>query len=158
MKHYKSTKTYGHERGLSCAFRQWKANSHCSLIHGYALAIRIEFGADSLDANNWVVDFGAMGDLKSNLESMFDHKTVVAEDDPDIDWFREGHYRGVLDLIEVSSTGCERFAGMVFDLTEQWLNESDMRRRCWVERVEVSEHGANSAICERDKDEKKHTE
>lgn len=31
---YQSTKTYGHDRGFSCAFRQWRADSHCRLIHG----------------------------------------------------------------------------------------------------------------------------
>ena len=34
---YRSSKTYGHEIGLSAAFRQWRAQSHCRLIHGYAL-------------------------------------------------------------------------------------------------------------------------
>ena len=29
-----STKTYGHDLGLSAAFRQWRAESHCRLIHG----------------------------------------------------------------------------------------------------------------------------
>ena len=35
---WRSTKTYGHEEGLSCCFRQWRAtHSHCRLLHGYAL-------------------------------------------------------------------------------------------------------------------------
>ena len=29
---YQSTKTYGNERGLSCCFRQWNANSNCKWI------------------------------------------------------------------------------------------------------------------------------
>ena len=41
---YFSTKTYGHERGLSCAFRQPLAlHSHCSLLHGYALSFSFKF-------------------------------------------------------------------------------------------------------------------
>ncbi|SVB70610.1 uncharacterized protein METZ01_LOCUS223464, partial [marine metagenome] len=27
---YQSTKTYGNEVGLSCCFRQWRADSHCN--------------------------------------------------------------------------------------------------------------------------------
>ena len=37
---YKSTKTFGHNLGLSCAFRQWKADSHCHFIHVYAVAVK----------------------------------------------------------------------------------------------------------------------
>ena len=36
-------------RGLSAAFRQWKADSHCKYIHGYALEFEFEFGANELD-------------------------------------------------------------------------------------------------------------
>ena len=58
MAKFKSTKTYGHDLGFSAAFRQWRADSHCKYIHGYALAFRFEFEADELDVRNWVVDFG----------------------------------------------------------------------------------------------------
>ena len=56
MKH-KSTKTYGNDRGFSCAFRQALADSHCSLVHGYSLGFRFEFEAIELDDKNWVYDF-----------------------------------------------------------------------------------------------------
>ena len=29
--------------GYSTAFRQWKADSHCSMIHGYAFAFKVWF-------------------------------------------------------------------------------------------------------------------
>lgn len=63
---YISTKQYGHELGLSCAFRQWKADSHCKYIHGYALAFKFKFETDTLDSNNWVVDFGNLKELKKH--------------------------------------------------------------------------------------------
>lgn len=47
---YRSTKTYGHEIGLSAAFRQWRAESHCRFVHGYALAVKFVFEAGELDA------------------------------------------------------------------------------------------------------------
>ena len=46
---YQSTKTYGNDRGFSCAFRQWSADSHCNLIHGYALQFEFLFGGEELD-------------------------------------------------------------------------------------------------------------
>ena len=44
----------------SCAFRQPKAESHCRFIHGYRLTAKFWFGANQLDKNNWVVDFGSL--------------------------------------------------------------------------------------------------
>ena len=78
---YKSTKTFGHEIGLSACFRQWRADSHCRFLHGYALAIKFVFAANELDVRNWVVDFGSLKSLKSQLEDTFDHKLLVAEND-----------------------------------------------------------------------------
>ena len=37
MKTFQVIKTFGAERGFSCAFRQWKADSDCKYIHGYSL-------------------------------------------------------------------------------------------------------------------------
>ena len=64
---YRVTKTYGNERGLSCAFRQWRADSHCNLIHGYSLGFRFVFEAAQLDDRNWVYDFGNLGFVKEFL-------------------------------------------------------------------------------------------
>lgn len=143
---YQSTKTYGNHIGISAAFRQWKAHSHCKLIHGYALGFKFVFEADELDARNWVVDFGGLKPLKQILEDTFDHKVVVAEDDPHIDYFRQGHALGVLDMVVVPAGGCEKFAEMVYDVTEQWLKDAGFAPRVRLVSVEVMEHGANSAI------------
>ncbi len=144
MKHG-SSKTYGHDVGLSCAFRQWRAQSHCRYVHGYALAVRIAFEADELDERNWVVDFGGLKSLKAELERLFDHKTLVATDDPNIEWFREGAMRGTLQLIEVDATGCEAFALLVMKTAAEWLARAGYSPRCRVAEVEVREHGANGA-------------
>ena len=37
MTRFLSSKKYGHDRGLSTAFRQWRADSHCRFMHGYSL-------------------------------------------------------------------------------------------------------------------------
>ena len=55
---YQSTKQFGQDLGLSCCFRQWRAESHCNQLHGYAIAIRLVFEAEELDVRRWVVDFG----------------------------------------------------------------------------------------------------
>lgn len=143
---YASTKTYGHELGLSACFRQWRAESHCRLLHGYALAVVFKFEADELDVRNWVVDFGSMKSLKAMLEDTFDHTLLVAEDDPYKDelCFLQG--LGLARVVVVPATGCEAFAKMIYECTESWLVSNGYAPRCRLRSVEVREHGANSAI------------
>lgn len=149
-KEFRSSKTYGHDVGFSCAFRQWRAHdTHCRLVHGYALAFHIEFAATDLDVRNWVVDFGSMGSFKDLLRNTFDHKTIIAADDPHLDYFKQGHALGVLDLVVLDKAGCEAFAQLVFESLEVWLFDYGYSPRCRVVSVTVSEHGANSATyCE----------
>ena len=157
-----STKTYGHEMGFSCAFRQWRAESHCRFIHGYALGFKFTFAAELLDVRGWVVDFGGLKPLRTILEDTFDHKLLVAEDDPAIHYLKALHGDGMryspnmdddkrippaADVVIVPATGCESFARMVFDVTEQWLKDAGYAPRVRLVSVEVMEHGANSAVC-----------
>lgn len=143
---YRSTKTYGHNLGLSACFRQHRAQSHCKFIHGYSLEIRIEFGAETLDERGWVVDFGSLKGLKKRLEDTFDHKLLVAEDDPMREVLLALENDGLADVAIVPGTGCEAFAKMVCDMATEHLQDIKQDLRCWVYSVEVREHGANSAI------------
>lgn len=143
---YRSTKTYGHEVGLSCAFRQWRADSHCRLLHGYALSVRLEFEADTLDARNWVIDFGSLKPVKQKLADTFDHKTVVAVDDPEYGRFLELHKARLIDMVGLPAVGCEAFATWIFNFVVNWLNANGHAPRVRLASVEVAEHGANSAI------------
>lgn len=144
---YRSSKTYGHEIGLSCCFRQWRAESHCRLLHGYALSIHLEFecGEDDLDVRNWVVDFGSLKSFKAQLENTFDHKLLVAEDDPEKDLLCSLAGLGLADVVVVEKTGCEAFAKLVFDCAEIWLGDAGYAPRVAMHSVTVREHGANSA-------------
>lgn len=143
---YRSTKRWGHEQGLSCAFRQWRAESHCNQLHGYALAVKFTFEADELDHRNWVVDFGDLKELKRKVAELFDHKTVVAEDDPQLEWFMKASGLGILDLNILPNVGCEAFAETIFHMAIDFLNENNYAPRCRLVSVEVSEHDGNSAL------------
>jgi 6-pyruvoyltetrahydropterin/6-carboxytetrahydropterin synthase len=140
-----SSKTYGHEIGLSCCFRQWRAESHCRFLHGYALSVRVDFVAKKLDKRNWVVDFGGLKTFKELLQESFDHKLVVAEDDPLIATFRELEIAGAAELVVMPAVGCEAFAEFIYDAATQWLSDNGYAPRVRVAGVEVREHGANSA-------------
>lgn len=145
---YFSTKTYNHSVGLSACFRQWRAESHCKFLHGYALKVQFVFRAKQLDERNWAVDFGSLKSLKGWLEDTFDHKTVVAEDDPELETFKFLHDKGLIQLRVLPSCGCEKFAEAIFRYAEIWLydNGYSYDHRVELVSVEVSEHEGNSAI------------
>jgi 6-pyruvoyltetrahydropterin/6-carboxytetrahydropterin synthase len=147
---YHVTKHYAHTLGLSTAFRQWRAHSHCRFVHGYPLAFTLEFRSQELDITNWVVDFGAMKSLKGLLEQTFDHKFIVAEDDPQIEYFKLGKEKGVLDLVILPHAGCEKFAEYVFGAAEVWLIDNGFAPRVQLHKVTCAEHGGNSASYSKD--------
>jgi 6-pyruvoyltetrahydropterin/6-carboxytetrahydropterin synthase len=151
---YYSTKTYGHERGLSCAFRQPRAfHSHCKFIHGYSLSFSFKFGASELDDKNWVVDFGGLKDLKNWLEDNFDHKLAVDRADPLAVALCDLETKGLAEIVLMDGVGCEKFAEHAFNFASNMINEK-YGDRCWVESVEVREHGANSGIYVREQNGK----
>lgn len=143
---FQSTKTYSHELGLSCAFRQWKAESHCRFIHGYALSFKFTFQANYLDNRNWVVDFGGLKSLKEILQSHFDHKLLVAKDDPQLDEICALAGIDVADVVVVDRVGCEAFAYMGYMFAQDWLRMNLAPAPVKIVSCEVCEHGANSAL------------
>jgi 6-pyruvoyltetrahydropterin/6-carboxytetrahydropterin synthase len=143
MSTYRVVKTYGHEQGLSCAFRQWHAeNTHCKFLHGYAIAVELVFEGP-LDHRNWVISFGELKPIKAFLEKTFDHKTIIAVDDPELAEFQHLSDIGVLQLVILPDVGMEKFAEHISEYVELWLNNSDCYKARLVS-VKVSEHPSNS--------------
>lgn len=144
---HQSIKTYGPERGLTCAYRQWSAASHCQLLHGYSLGFRITFAAEQLDERGWVVDFGKGGfdPIRAWLHDTFDHTLLVAADDPQGDLLTALEAEGLARVRKVPGTSCERLAQLVLEQADALIREATSGR-CWVQSVECVEHGANSAV------------
>ena len=143
---YQSTKTYGNEVGLSCCFRQWRADSHCNKLHGYSLGFRFTFEAAALDERNWVYDFGDCKWIKAYLQDKFDHKLVVARDDPILeDEVPVLVLSNIADIRYMDNVGCEKFAESVFNHVAPKIKETT-KGRVSLFKVECFEHGANSAI------------
>lgn len=142
---WRSTKTYGHEEGLSCCFRQWRAShSHCRLLHGYALAFRLTFASSELDERNWCFDFGGLRSIRSWLHEMFDHTLLVAADDPELPEIRRLADRGLANLRILPAVGCEALARYAFEHISRFTQE-ETGGRVWIHEVEVREHSGNSA-------------
>jgi len=144
---YVSTKEYSHIAPL--AYRQWRADSHCNQIHGYALSFHFEFEADTLDARNWVTDFGGLRPLKDFLEENFDHVMLLAQDDPFYADIKRLGYLGLAKITEVEKTGCEGLADYLYE----WVNTiflpscgTGEAARVWCSKVEVRETPSNMAM------------
>jgi 6-pyruvoyltetrahydropterin/6-carboxytetrahydropterin synthase len=143
---YVSTKTYSTERGYSICYRQWRSDSHCSKLHGYALGFSFEFQSETLDVRNWVVDFGGLKSLKSKLDDWFDHTCLVALDDPEFSTFENLHKLGIIKMVAVEKTGCEGISEFLRDyITDIWLKENGYSDRVKLRKVEVRETASNSA-------------
>jgi 6-pyruvoyltetrahydropterin/6-carboxytetrahydropterin synthase len=147
---FQSTKLFD---GYSTCFRQWKAdNTHCKFLHGYAVSFRVWFEGD-LDERNWVFDFGGMKRAKHKIHGMapkeyfnhlLDHTTIIAEDDPYLEEFKQLDTDGIIQLRVLPATGCERFAEYLHTTINGFLKkETDGRVK--ATKVEVYEHERNSA-------------
>jgi 6-pyruvoyltetrahydropterin/6-carboxytetrahydropterin synthase len=148
---FQSTKVYD---GFSCVFRQWKAEgTHCSYLHGYAVSFKIIFEGE-LDEKNWVFDFGGMKRAKGHIDGknpkqwfdyMFDHTTIIAQDDPYLSLFNQMDTQGTIQLRILPSVGAEKFAEYVYKKVNTFIQE-ETQGRVRVVSVEARENEKNSAI------------
>lgn len=147
MAKYISTKEYSHIAPL--AYRQWRSDSHCNQIHGYALSFKFEFECDTLDARNWCFDYGGLRPLKDFLEDKFDHVMLLAQDDPHYAVIKQLGELGIAKITEVEKTGCEGLADFLY-----WYVNNEFLPNCgkaeaervWCCKVEVRETPANMAM------------
>ena len=153
MSKFQSTKLFD---GFSCVFRQWKAEgTHCRFLHGYGVSFRVWFEGE-LDERNWVWDFGGMKRAKGTIDGknpkewmdyMFDHTTIVAEDDPGLGGFKTMDELGIIQLRIIPATGAEQFAKYIYDKLNTFVQE-ETSGRVSVVKVEFMEHAKNTAIYE----------
>ena len=152
MGKFQSTKIFD---GFSTVFRQWQAkDTHCRFLHGYAIEFKVTFEGE-LDHRNWVWDFGGMKRSKTQIDGMsakawmdymFDHTTVIAQDDPHLSVFREMDKQGVIQLREMEGpVGAERFAEFIFHKLNDFVYE-ETEGRVNVAKVEFFENKKNTAI------------
>ena len=122
-------------------------------LHGYGVSFRIWFEGE-LDERNWVWDFGGMKRAKTAIDGMnpkmwmdymFDHTTLVAQDDPFLEGFKRMDIDGIIQLRIIPATGAEQFAKFIYNKINPFvLEETDGRVK--VAQVEFMEHNKNTAI------------
>ena len=150
---FQSTKLF---EGYSTCFRQWRATgTHCQYLHGYDVSFRVWFEGD-LDARNWVFDFGGMKRAQNKIDGMnpneyfnwlLDHTTIIAQDDPELESFKQLEKKGVIQLRILPNVGCERFAEFLFHKINDFL-KTETQSRVRVVKLEFYENHKNSATFE----------
>lgn len=146
---YHSSKKFG---PISVAHRQWRAESHCRFIHGYGRSVELTFECAELDHHGWVMDFGNLKSIKKRIEQEWDHRLLVASDDPKLNLLRAMHQEGLVDLnvLDVYSghnPGIEGSCTHLYDILNPMVKKlTDQRVR--ISKVQIWEHENNSATVE----------
>jgi 6-pyruvoyltetrahydropterin/6-carboxytetrahydropterin synthase len=94
-----------------------------------------------------VVDFGGIKKIKDFLEYTFDHTFLVAQDDPELETFKDLDKKGVIMLRILPNPGMEGTAYFVYQEAAKIL-ESLYGKRARITKVEVRENEKNSAFFE----------
>ena len=139
--------------GFSTVFRQWKAETtHCRFVHGYGISFKVYFEG-ALDHRNWVWDFGGMKRAKTQIDGkspkawmdyMFDHTMIIAEDDPELEAFKQMDKAGVAQVRVIEATGAEKFAEYIYSKLNEFV-KTETDNRVKVTKVKFMEHGKNAA-------------
>jgi len=150
MGKFQSSKVFD---GFSTVFRQWKAkDTHCRFVHGYGISFKVYFEGD-LDDRNWVWDFGGMKRAKTQIDGMspkawmdymFDHTMIIAEDDPELQAFKQMEAAGVAQVRIIPATGAEKFAEYIYTKLNVFVKK-ETEGRVKVTKVKFAEHGKNAA-------------
>jgi 6-pyruvoyltetrahydropterin/6-carboxytetrahydropterin synthase len=151
MGSFRSTKIFD---GYSTCFRQWRAEgTHCKFLHGYGVSFKVWFEGE-LDERNWVWDFGGMKRAKGTIDGMnpkawmdymFDHTTIIAEDDPNINLFKAMDESNIIQLRILPAVGAEQFSNYLWVKLNNFVQE-ETDGRVKVVQVEFKEHEKNTAF------------
>lgn len=100
-------------REYPAAHRQHAHRGHCRLIHGHSWTFRLEFTAQELDENFFVVDFGRLKFLREFFENNFDHTLLLNQDDPLLESLKADLHDSA-SITVVPNCGAEGLAVWVF--------------------------------------------
>ena len=127
---HRATKTYGHDLGLSVAFRQWRADSHCRYLHGYAIG-------GAADVRSIRTRRTRMGDRlrrpeagQSDVTKHFRPRAAGRRGRSAARVVPRGAARDIAQVFVVSRTGCEAFASTDPRIVSDWLRAPATIRAC----------------------------
>lgn len=155
---YKSYKRYDNisvcHRNYHAAKNTERDSFRCSLIHGYARSIELEFAADVLDDKGWVYDFGNCRTFKKWLDDNYDHCTLISSSDPLLDDILSMEKLGllrvtVIDDVDGHNPSIEGSAKHLFDVFNTAIRimtgKEGAMRNLRISKVTIWEHSSNFA-------------
>jgi len=78
------------------------------------------------------------------MDYMFDHTMIIAEDDPELEAFKQMDKAGVAQVRVIPATGAEKFAEYIYSNINKFV-KSETNNRVRVIKVKFMEHGKNAA-------------
>ena len=82
---------------------------------------------------------------KAWMDYMFDHTTIVADDDPYLEGFMEMWKDKIIQLRIIPAVGAEQFAKYIYEKLNTFIQE-ETEGRVKVVQVEFREHEKNTAF------------
>ena len=148
-KEYTSTKKFG---PISVGHRQWRDKGHCRFAHGYGRYVELTFACHSLDDKGWVMDFGGLREVKMIINHEWDHRMLIASDDPLLETFKDLNVKEAIDLNIMNvergwGPGIESSCKFLYDIIQPYIKEVT-DQRVWIKKVQIWEHENNSASYE----------
>ncbi|MCB9506137.1 MAG: 6-carboxytetrahydropterin synthase [Myxococcales bacterium] len=121
------------------------APKKCQSIHGHSWWVVLTVAADALDADDMVVEFGALkAAFRRWIDDNLDHALVLRDDDPMAAAVRGVYPESRLLLLPQSPT-TEIIAKLLFERAEEIVARVAGGRAVWVDRVHVQETRVNAA-------------
>jgi 6-pyruvoyltetrahydropterin/6-carboxytetrahydropterin synthase len=81
---------------------------------------------------------------KEWMDFMFDHTMIIAEDDPEIEAFKQMNAAGVAQVRVIPATGAEKFSEYIYNKLNEFV-KTETGNRVRVTKVKFMEHGKNAA-------------
>lgn len=146
MKLFTCTKRYPE---ICVGHRNWNSGTRCARIHGYARTVEITIVARELDDRQWVMDLGNLRFIRDELVEMWDHKQLVADNDPLLEDFKRLEDKGALSLTILDHSrgwgpGLEGSCQHLYDTFREKVREAS-NGRCHISKVEIWEKSENRA-------------
>jgi len=82
---------------------------------------------------------------KAWMDYMFDHTTIVAENDPYLPVFKQMEADSIIQLRIIPATGAEQFSKYIYEKLNPFIQE-ETQDRVKITKVEFMEHNKNTAI------------
>lgn len=134
---------------ICVAHRNWKSKTHCSFIHGYARSVELVVGCHQLAEEDWVYDFSKFKEIRKFLEENWDHRLLIADDDPQLEELKRMHELKLLNLNIMDTNkgygpSIEQSCKFVADFADNYIKK-ETNNRCFLVEVNIWEKQDNKA-------------